>query len=450
MLFKSRLEKQIKLEIMIIGVLIIGIILSLVLLLRLIKHDNNTYIDKYKIIDNIVINYPKLNNKKINKKIVEHISNMNNSFGNKIKYNINFIGDKISILFYIQNEKNEITKYYPIIFSSDGNVITNDDFIINRKALDEKIMYFAKLNNIDTKKYKEDEITYHLGDNSLFVMFQNFYNEIDTIGINYNEIKKCLNIVYNYDENYEKTKKTTTKTTLTTTSTTTTTTKNIIVDDISKPEIENIEPILPSDNENQTLKYVAFTFDDGPSKYTVDIMNILAEYGANATFFQVGYMIKSNGDITKQAFERGFEIGNHSSDHSNFSKLSKTKIIEKIEENNKYFNEITNSNMNLIRLPYGSGKAKTKEAVDYPIIGWSVDSRDWESRNTNKIVTTVMKDIKDGDIVLFHDLYNTTKEAIKILVPKLYSNGYKIVSVTELFRIKNIELQGKMVYNKAQ
>lgn len=77
-------------------------------------------------------------------------------------------------------------------------------------------------------------------------------------------------------------------------------------------------------------KLVAFTFDDGPSKYTLDIANILEEYNASATFFEVGYNIKAHPEITKELSERGFEIANHTTDHSKLTKLTEVKYLSKL------------------------------------------------------------------------------------------------------------------------
>ena len=91
-----------------------------------------------------------------------------------------------------------------------------------------------------------------------------------------------------------------------------------------------------------------------------------------------------------------------------------------------------------------------KELIDVPIIKWSVDSRDWESRNKDKIVPLVKNETKPGDIVLFHDLYESTYESIKILVPYFYEQGYTIVSVSELYELNNIKLEPSKVYFDAR
>ena len=161
-------------------------------------------------------------------------------------------------------------------------------------------------------------------------------------------------------------------------------------------------------------------------------------------------MIRNNKEIVKEVVNRGFEVGNHTTDHSNLRKLSYEKIKTKINDNNSLFYEITGKNMTYLRPPYGNLNDNVKRIVDVPIIKWSVDSRDWESRNKDKIVSLVKSTVKDGDIVLFHDLYQSTKEAIEVLVPDLISEGYRIVSVSELFSLKNIALEPQKVYNKAR
>ena len=201
---------------------------------------------------------------------------------------------------------------------------------------------------------------------------------------------------------------------------------------------------------NIPKKYVAFTFDDGPSQYTEEIMNTLDIYKAKCTFFEVGYMISARPEVTLDVYKRGFEIGNHTIDHSKLTRFSADVILSKINDNNALYNSITGSNMLLVRPPYDSINALVKHTIQNPIITWDVDSEDWKSRNTESIVELVKNTIGDGSIVLFHDLYPTTLEAIKILMPYLYQNNYKIVSVSELFKIYNKPLENGHIYRNAR
>lgn len=197
-------------------------------------------------------------------------------------------------------------------------------------------------------------------------------------------------------------------------------------------------------------KLVAFTFDDGPSKYTLDIINILEEYNASATFFEVGYNIKARPEVVKEVTDRGFEIANHTTDHSKLTKLSGDKYLEKITENNTLFKEITGKDMPYLRPPYGSYNTKIKENAGVPIVTWSLDTRDWESRDKDKIKEMVLKNIQEGDIILFHDLYESTKDAVKELMPILKEQGYQAVSVGELFANKGITLEAGASYRSAR
>ncbi len=197
-------------------------------------------------------------------------------------------------------------------------------------------------------------------------------------------------------------------------------------------------------------KLVAFTFDDGPSKYTLDIANILEEYNASATFFEVGYNIKAHPEITKELSERGFEIANHTTDHSKLTKLTEVKYLSKINDNNALFKELTGKDMPYLRPPYGSYNDKIKASAGVPIVTWSLDTRDWESRNKDKVIEMVINNIKEGDIILFHDLYESTRDAVKELMPLLKEQGYQAVSVGELFKSKGITLEAGTSYRYAR
>ena len=256
----------------------------------------------------------------------------------------------------------------------------------------------------------------------ILISKENNANIFNRINLNYNELSDILKIKYEVNNDYIKS-----LTTTTTTTTMTTTTKVVSPD-----------------------KVISFTFDDGPSKYTSLIMDVFDQYGAKATFFEVGYMMKNRTDTVKEVLNRGFEIGNHTTDHSNLNKLSADKVKEKVYGNNDTFKEITGTNFPLLRPPYGNCKTAVKELIDVPIIKWSVDSRDWESRNKEKIIALVKSNTKSGDIVLFHDLYESTYEAIKVLVPYYYEQGYTIVSVSELFKINNKELENGHIYYSAK
>ena len=231
------------------------------------------------------------------------------------------------------------------------------------------------------------------------------------------------------------------------------TSKEVINNELT--DVSKIALVLDEDyHKEHTIikdaKLVAFTFDDGPSKYSLDIANILEEYNARATFFEVGYNIKARPEVTKELSDRGFEIANHTTDHSKLTKLTQEKYLSKINDNNAIFKELTGKDMPYLRPPYGYYNDEIKASAGVPIVTWSLDTRDWESRNKDKVIEMVMSNIKEGDIILFHDLYESTRDAVKELMPLLKEEGYQAVSVTELFASKGISLEAGASYRYAR
>ena len=153
------------------------------------------------------------------------------------------------------------------------------------------------------------------------------------------------------------------------------------------------------------------------------------------------YNIKSKNDVVLELFNRGHELGNHTLDHTRLTKFNCEKLDIYLNENEVLVENIINEKIKLLRPPYGLVNDKIINCINYPLILWNIDSRDWESRNVNSIMEVVLKNPQDGDIVLFHDLYETTYESIKKLLPILYNNGFQVVSVSELMEAKGIELQ---------
>ncbi len=190
-------------------------------------------------------------------------------------------------------------------------------------------------------------------------------------------------------------------------------------------------------------KAIALTFDDGPSIYTPQILDTLAENGVKATFFVVGNRIEKHSDILLKTYNLGMEIGNHSWDHSNLTRLSMENIVQQRELTDNAVSAVTGHTTSLMRPPYGSRNDLVMGAFNMPAILWSLDTLDWKSRDALTIVDTVLSTAKDGDIILMHDLYQSTADAVDILVPRLISEGYEIVTVSQLARMRGSELSVK-------
>jgi len=186
-------------------------------------------------------------------------------------------------------------------------------------------------------------------------------------------------------------------------------------------------------NIDYTKPMIALTFDDGPTnKYTNQILDILEEYNAAATFFVLGNKVEKNASTLQRMVLQGCEIGNHSYSHKQLSNLSKEKLQYEIEQTNTAVNNVIGIKPNYLRPTYGSVNRFIRKNTDMKIVLWTIDSKDWKYRNKDTIAERVLKDIEDGDIILMHDIYKSTVEAVRILVPELIHRGYQLVTVSEL------------------
>lgn len=193
-------------------------------------------------------------------------------------------------------------------------------------------------------------------------------------------------------------------------------------------------------------KMVALTFDDGPGRYTEDIVNCLRKNNGKATFFVLGCNVDSYKSAVKAADELGCEIANHSYDHSNLTKLSEKEIREQIICTDNKVRNVTGKAPSLVRTPGGAVSDTVKKNVGKPIVLWSIDTLDWKTRDRDKTVKAVMDHVKDGDIVLMHDIHKPTKEAACILIPKLRQQGYQLVTVSEMAKYRGYTLNKGEIY----
>ena len=194
---------------------------------------------------------------------------------------------------------------------------------------------------------------------------------------------------------------------------------------------------------------VALTFDDGPSSQTARILDTLEKYGARATFFAVGNLVKSRSATVERAVSLGCEVAGHSWDHKNLAKLSAADIRKQLTDTSNTIESVTGVAMPFYRPPYGSVsdtlKSVSKE-LGFALINWSVDPMDWDTRNADKTYNAIMKDTKNGSIVLSHDLYSATADAMVRVIPALIEKGYQLVTVSELLYYKHGTIEAGKVY----
>ena len=195
---------------------------------------------------------------------------------------------------------------------------------------------------------------------------------------------------------------------------------------------------------------IAFTFDDGPyAKVTRRILKALNKSNGRATFFVVGNRVPEFSETLALQYEQGNQIGSHTFDHKDLSKMKAKKIKWEINKTNQKVSKVIGCNTTALRPPYGNVSDTMRKTIKTPMYYWSIDSEDWKSRNANSIVKRC-KDAKDGDIILMHDLYPTTADAVERLAPYFVKKGFQLVTLDEMFYYKHKDAEPGNVYFSAR
>lgn len=216
------------------------------------------------------------------------------------------------------------------------------------------------------------------------------------------------------------------------------------------------EVIVPNILENVDVDkpMIALTFDDGPSQYTWPILAALDSVGGRATFFVVGNRIASHQAAIQQILAVGCEIGNHSYSHPDLTQMAVEDMQAQIQSTDDALAKVAGVKTSLLRPPYGAINDEVSALAGKPLILWSVDTRDWEHRDKDYLVEYMMLNAHDGDIILLHDIHETTALAAQEFIPKLAEKGYQLVTVSELLAAKGVEAtpgktyRGRLFLNK--
>lgn len=192
---------------------------------------------------------------------------------------------------------------------------------------------------------------------------------------------------------------------------------------------------------------VALTYDDGPSMYTQELLNVLKENNSTATFFVLGLQVNKNKESISRMIEEGNQVGNHSFDHKRLTILSDEELYNQINKTDNLVYETALYKPYVIRPPYGSTSDDLIEKLQKPIIKWSIDTRDWESRDAETINQIILDNVKDGDIILMHDIYESSLEASKTVIPELIKRGYQLVTVSEMSEYREVTLKAGQSYH---
>lgn len=195
---------------------------------------------------------------------------------------------------------------------------------------------------------------------------------------------------------------------------------------------------LKKRNISYNDKIIALSFDDGPSKYTDKILDILKKNDAVATFFVVGNKVNFYKETLNKMLKNGNEIGNHSYSHKYLNRLSENEFKEEINKTQEEIKKITGFTPTLFRPTYGGYTDKLKTYTDLTFTLWDVDSKDWKVKTKEKILNNIIPNVKDGSIILMHDNHEYAKNALEDEIKILKDKGYKFVTISELLELKKI------------
>lgn len=401
------------------SILIILIIISIFSLkLKKADKDNNieTNIEESKQYV-ISVNYPKTNIKKLDNEVENFVLSQISMFKDKAK-DIKYLIDRdelnidydyyvvnnryinISLKLYIYHSLENTEEYYVQIYSFDkesNNFYDILDIFKNTDELLEKINSFL-VSNDKSRIHDLGELSYSFSKDYLVIYL--IQDKLNIYEIPLNSFKLNIKII-NYIE-------------------------EVKTSEVSKTN-KVIDPKLP---------VVALTFDDGPSKYTKDIINTLKANNVNATFFVLGNKVEIYKDIISESIKNGNEIGNHSYNHKWLSKLSTNELLDQINKTQDILKSTVNYTPTCFRPTYGSVNNRIRKNIDLSITLWTVDTKDWKIKNADRIVEKALKNIEDGDIILMHDIFERSSEALKKLIPKLKEQGYQFVTISELEEVK--------------
>lgn len=202
------------------------------------------------------------------------------------------------------------------------------------------------------------------------------------------------------------------------------------------PTVLEPEEVAEAFYGDRSRRWVALTFDDGPSREnTPRILDILEHHDVHATFFVLGRRVRDMPELTQDIHERGHELGNHSWSHGSFRSLWKSEIVEELTRTGDAIFDVVGLYPALVRPPYGRyapSAVPVFGSLGMHAILWSVDSHDWDEPDPQVIARHVVEGAHDGSIVLLHDRASTTVHALPHILRGLEERGFEIVPVSQL------------------
>lgn len=202
-------------------------------------------------------------------------------------------------------------------------------------------------------------------------------------------------------------------------------------------------PVKAADTE----KLVALTFDDGPSgRFTRRLLEGLAQRNAKATFFLCGYRLEQYPKLAQQIVAAGHEIGVHGYSHKSMCAMTPGALSKEIQDTLPL---MPTTNIVFLRPPGGLCDDRVKDgakAFGMAILQWSVDPQDWACDDATQIAQRVLQKARDGDVILLHDMSDSSVDAALMIVDGLHKKGFRFVTASELARVRNYTPSPGVVY----
>lgn len=402
----------------------------------------------------IAMHYPKFKSKKLNKEIEEYVASVENNFLTAVEENKKYIKNHTANLSLTMDIYLATENIYSIVFSEGSYVvgansqqkakiylvdIKKGEFISPKKILKNTKQNREQLYTLMSEKFKESaEYRPLLFDEDLKEWalneennFSNLYLTDQSVVFKFNkyevtagaagmpEISIPLEQMRDLltDEWNDKLL------------------NNQVKTDDKKESTDNqiTKEKKPDENTSTDGKRVALTFDDGPhQKNTLKILDLLDQYDAKATFFMLGNRVNFYPEIVKKVADDGHELGNHTWNHKDLSTLSKEEGIQEVEKTNEIIKSATGRESTVFRPPYGAVNEQVQNSISSPAVFWTIDTLDWKSRNPDDIFKIVKDNVKDGSIILMHDIHESTVQAVEPILKYLKAEGYECVPVSEL------------------
>ena len=195
--------------------------------------------------------------------------------------------------------------------------------------------------------------------------------------------------------------------------------------------------------------YVALTFDDGPREATTPVLlDGLAQRGVRATFFVIGENVEGNELLLQRMEGEGHQIGLHTYHHKSLDQLNAAGFYAEVDQLRETLSALLGREDFMLRPPYGMISAANQARTAVPIILWSVDPEDWSDRDTARQVSVITENVRDGDIILLHDIYPASVDTALQVVDTLMARGYHFVTVEQLFAIRGRTPENGKVYRR--